>query len=706
MNQVVISANKFNENKKNIAQPLQLITKQETEWVMPQTTANLLEQTGNIFVQRSQMGGGSAVIRGFEASRVLMVVDGVRMNNAIYRAGHLQNVITVDNNLLQSTEILYGPASTLYGSDALGGVIVFNTKNPVISGNSKTLVSGNAMTRYSTANHEKTGHVDLNLGFKKIAFLTSVTYSDFDDLRQGTFRNPFYGGLGLRDSFVTTIDGVDHIVANDNNNIQKFSGYNQVDVMEKILFRPSRRVSHTLNLQYSNSSNIPRYDRLTDMRNGRLRYAEWYYGPQLRMMGAYQFHAQEQLGFFDEIKAGANYQRIQESRYQRSFRSKELQARIEDLDVIGYNADFRKEMSKHELTLGTDGQYNKVKSTAHINDVKTNESTPLDTRYPDGGSNMFYTAIYGQHIYKIIADKLVLNDGMRLNYTNLESRFEDKTFFPFPFSSAEQSNLAWSGNLGLVYMPAERWRFTANGSTGFRAPNVDDIVKVFESAGGTNLIVPNPDLKPEYTYNADLGVSYVVDNTLKLEASGFYTWFRNAIVTDNFTLNGQDSVMYDGETTAVFASQNKARAYLYGFNAAITANLVPRVTLYSTINFTYGRYFDAADTQTPLDHIPPVFGKTSIIYREKKFTGEVFALYNGMKRLKDYSASGEDNLTYATPMGMPGWYTLNLRAGYKIHRRVSAEVALENILDYNYRQFASGISAPGRNLVVTLRGSF
>ncbi|WP_276132525.1 TonB-dependent receptor [Polluticoccus soli] len=705
MDQVVISANKFNESKKDIAQPLQLITRQETEWAMPQTTASLLEQTGNVFVQRSQMGGGSAVIRGFEASRVLMVVDGVRMNNAIYRAGHLQNIITIDNNLLESTEILYGPASTLYGSDALGGVIVFNTKNPVVSGSSKTKVSGNAMTRYSTANHEKTAHVDLNLGLKKIAFLTSVTYSDFDDLRQGTFRNPFYGSLGLRDSFVTTIDGVDNIVANDDNNIQKFSGYNQVDVMEKILFRPSWRISHTLNLQYSNSSNIPRYDRLTDMRNGRLRYAEWYYGPQLRMMGAYQFHAHDLVGFFDEIKAGASYQRIQESRYQRSFKSKDLQARIEDVDVIGYNVDFRKEMKKHELTLGTDGQYNKVKSTAHIENVNTAETTPLDTRYPDGGSNMLYAAVYGQHLYKINS-KLVLNDGVRLNYTSLKSKFEDQTFFPFPFSSAEQNNLAWSGNLGLVYMPAERWRFAANSSTGFRAPNVDDMVKVFESTAGGNLIVPNPDLKPEYTYNVDLGINYIVDNTLKLEASGFYTWFRNAIVTDKFTLNGADSVEYDGKMTAIFASQNKARACLYGFNAAITAQLMPRVTLYSTINFTYGRYFNAADKETPLDHIPPVFGKTSIIYREKKFTGEVFALYNGMKRLKDYSASGEDNLAYATAMGMPGWYTLNLRAGYQVHHRISAEVALENILDYNYRVFASGLSAPGRNLVVTLRGNF
>jgi hemoglobin/transferrin/lactoferrin receptor protein len=706
MDELVISANKFAENKKNIAQSVQRINRQEIQWAMPQTAANLMEQTGNVFVQRSQMGGGSAVLRGFEASRVLMLVDGVRMNNAIYRAGHLQNIITMDANILESTEVLYGPASTLYGSDALGGVIVFNTKTPTLSGSKKMKTNVNAMARYSSAYSEGTGHVDFNLGFKKLAFLTSVTYSEFGDLRQGDFRNPFYGSFGVRDKYATRINGIDSTVKNGDQNVQKNSGYTQYDVMEKIFFRQNRHISHALNLQLSNSSNIPRYDRLTEVRNGNMRYAEWYYGPQYRLMGAYQFHAQDLLGLFDEIKAGVNYQKIQESRYQRNFRNPALQGRVEDLDVVGYNIDFRKEMKKHELTIGTDGQWNKVKSTAHEHDIITGEDSPLGTRYPDGGSNMFYAAAYAQHIYKIRENKLVLNDGVRLNYVNLESRFVDQTFFSFPYSTAEQQKLAWSGNLGLIYMPASRWRLVLNGSTGFRAPNIDDMAKVFESAGGANLVVPNPDLKPEYTYNLDLGVAYTVENKFKIEATGFRTWMRNAIVQDNFTFNGADSILYDGKMTAIVASQNKARAFIYGFNTAVTANLSNRVTLYSTINFTYGRYFDANDTQTPLDHIPPVFGKTSIMHRQKKFTGEMFALYNGWKRLKDYSASGEDNLVYATPNGMPSWYTLNARAGYRIHKYISAEVALENILDYNYRVFASGISAPGRNLVVTLRGSF
>ncbi|MCB9045722.1 MAG: TonB-dependent receptor [Chitinophagales bacterium] len=704
MNEVVISASKFKEHKKNIAQRIESISQKEMEWSMPQTSATMLEQTGNVFVQRSQAGGGSPVIRGFEANRVLMVVDGVRMNNAIYRAGHLQNVITIDNNMLDKVEVLYGPSSTLYGSDALGGVMVFSSKNPQLAEWKGMDVRTNMMTRYSSANNEGTGHVDFNLGFGKFASLTSVTYSKFGDTRQGNLRNPFSEPLGLKKEYVQRVGDSDIVYTNSDPNVQKNSGYNQVDLLQKFLYQQNEHIAHSLNLQYSSSSDVPRYDRLTDYRNGKLRYAEWYYGPQNRALASYRFDAANMNGFINAINAGVNYQYIEESRHQRSLNNNVRQDRTEMLNIIGYNIDLRKIMNKHELTVGTDGQYNNVQSSATGKNIVTGEETSLDTRYPDGGSTMYYGALYAQHLYKIVADKLVLNDGIRLNFTNQHALFNDKTFFPFPYSEAKQKNSALSGNLGLVYMPGKKWRIALNGSTGFRAPNIDDVGKVFESVGGEILVVPNPDLKPEYTYNADLGISYTDGEHIKLEANGFYTWFRNAIVTTAFTLNGEDSVMYDGKLTQVVAAQNQAKAYVCGFKAAVTLKLMPRVTLYSTFNYTYGRY-ENAGVEVPLDHIPPIFGKTSLMYHQRRFEGEVYTMYNGWKNLDDYSPSGEDNLNYATSLGMPAWYTLNVRTGYRFNENMSVQLALENIMDQNYRVFSSGISAPGRNLVITLRGN-
>lgn len=705
LDEFVFSANKFQENKKNVAQQIQVINRKEIEWMMPQTSAVMLEQTGNVFVQKSQLGGGSPILRGFEASRVLLVIDGVRMNNAIYRAGHLQNAITVDNNLLERVEVMYGPASTLYGSDALGGVVVFKTKDPFLSINGKPKVGANAMYRFSSAYNEHTGHVDFNIGLKKIAFFTSVSYSKFGDLRQGAYRNPFYGDFGLRNDYIDRVNGVDSIVKNDDPNVQKHSGYSQVDVMEKILFQQNDKIAHSLNLQYSTSSDVPRYDRLTDVRNGKLRWAEWYYGPQERLMAAYQLNVVRLNGFIDEIKAGISYQNIEESRHQRQRGNNDRESRIEKVGVLGYNLDFRKLAGKHEITFGIDGQHNDVKSTAFTRDINTGAEGPLDTRYPGGGNKMFYTAVYAQHLFKIIPDKLILNDGIRVNYVSLNSKFSDTTFFNFPFREASQNHTAVSGNLGLVFMPENRFRFALNGSTGFRSPNIDDMAKVFESAGGEQLVIPNADLKPEYTYNVDLGVTYLHNRLFKFEVTGFYTWLRNAIVLDKFTYNGSESIIYNGDTTAIVAPQNKARGYLYGFNAAATATVNPYITLYGTINFTYGRYYDQNNVEAPLDHVPPVFGKASIVYRPGKLNAEFFVLYNGWKYMKDYNPFGEDNQQYATSEGMPEWYTLNLRAGYRINRYIGVEMALENILDYNYRTFASGISAPGRNLVFTFRGN-
>jgi hemoglobin/transferrin/lactoferrin receptor protein len=706
LNETVISANKFHENKKNIVQPIQIIKQKDIQWMMPQNSGLLLEQTGNVFVQKSQLGGSSPVIRGFEANRIQLVIDGIRMNNAVYRAGHLQNVITLDNNILDRVEVLYGPGSTLYGSDALGGVIVFSTMKPQLSLSGKVNVKANAMLRYSSANNEMTGHTDFNIGGKKIASLTSITYSKFGDLKKGAHVTNGYDSLGMRYDYVERVGNMDSIMINDDANLQKQSGYTQVDILEKLLFQQNDKVSHTFNLQYSNSSDVPRYDRLTDRKGGKLRWAEWYYGPQQRLMAAYQLNAVKLNGTFDEIKAGLSYQDIQESRNQRERGKNGLQSRVEDISVFGYNVDLRKKMGSHELTVGTDGQYNTVKSTATEKDIVSGETKVIDTRYPDGGSTMYLGALYAQHIYKIVENKLVLNDGLRFNYVSLNSTFDNKKFFPFPYNEAFQQNTALSGNLGLTFMPGKNWRFTLGGSTGFRAPNVDDIGKVFETAAGEQLVVPNPDLKPEYTYSTDLGISFFMNDRIKIDVNGFYTWFRNAMVMDAFTLNGEDTIDYEGIPTAIVAQQNKAKAFVYGTNASITMKIVNGLNLYSTINYTFGRFFDAANTEVPLDHVPPMFGKTSIMYGINKFNVEFFVMYNGWKHITDYNPFGEDNQQYATVNGMPSWYTVNLRTGYKVNKFLGVQLAVENILDQSYRVFASGINAPGRNFVISLRGTF
>lgn len=719
----ITSASKFPERRANVAQRIGLITRRDIEWQSPQNTATLLENTCAVFVQRSQLGAGSPNLRGFEASRVLLVVDGVRMNNAIYRAGHLQNVITLDNNMLDRVEILYGPASTLYGSDALGGALLFYTRQPRLNTRRsfredqytdeltkikpKPFVAGNALARYSSAWEEGTGHVDFNIGGRRFASLTSITASRFGDLRQGSNRSPAYPDFGKRTQYIERVGDVDSIIQNEDENTQVQSGYQQIDLLQKLLYQQSDVVSHTLNLQYSTSTDIPRYDRLSEYRNGRLRFAEWYYGPQERLLASYMLNAMPRAGFFSELQAGVNYQKIEESRHQRNRGADVRQHRIEDLNVLGWNVDARHRGGRHELTIGTDGQYNQVKSSATAESLFSGETEDLDTRYPDGGSTMSYAALYAQYLYKLIPNKLVLNAGARVNYVSLTAQFDDTTFFPFPFREAKQSSVAPSGNVGVVWNPVRRVRVAASGSTGFRAPNVDDLARVFESASGASLVVPNPDLKPEYTYNADLSVAYMTPNgVLRAEGTGFYTHFRNAIQLAPFALGGDSSVVYNGDLTPVVANQNGARACLYGAQGSITLRMAPGFTFYSTLSHTFGRYIATNGAEVPQDHLPPTFGRTSLQHSGRVLTGEVYALYNAWKRIQDYNPFGEDNQQYATAHGMPAWWTLNARVGANINRYAAVQIALENILDKNYRAFSSGISSAGRNLVVTLRGRF
>ena len=710
LDEAIVYSNKFVEKKKNLAQKIDIVSAKTIARFNSQNTGDLLINTGNIFVQKSQQGGSSPVIRGFEASRVLLVVDGIRMNNAVYRAGHLQNAITVDQNILERVEVIYGPASTMYGSDGLGGVLHFRTKSPILSTNDKLKVTGNALVRYSSANEEKTGHADVSLGGKKLAWLQSYTYSDFGDMKMGDNYKSKYPNFGRRSKYIKRINGSDSVVTNDNDRIQRFSGYNQWDITQKLLFKQSDKVSHSLNFQYSNSSNVPRYDRLQDTKNfggsigTTLRYAEWFYGPQTRLMTAYELNI-AQPGFLDDLRVNLNYQDIKESRQTREYRRYDrFDSRREHVKVMGFIIDGRKTWGNNELNMGIDGQLNDVKSVADRTNLTTGAKTKLDTRYPDGENNMNYFGVYAQHLLKIKNGKWVLNDGIRLQTVSLHSTIVDNSFFNLPVTDIKQTPFSITGNLGLIYMPSSKTRLTGNFSSGFRAPNVDDAVKVFESSTATKrVLIPNADIKPEYTYNFDMGISQSIPDKVMFELTGFYTLFRNAIASAPFKLNGQDSIIYNGVKSAVYASQNVNKAFVYGINARLKIELGKKVSWDNTISQTYGRYKNPDGSKKPLDHVPPVFGKTSLTYSDKKFSTEVYCLFNSWKKIKDYNPDGEDNGQYATVDGMPAWFTLNWRGSYAFTKNLTIQAGIENVGDRNYRYFASGFSAPGRNFIVAFR---
>lgn len=702
INEVVVSANKTEQNKRFVAQQIQTITLKEIQLQNYQNTADMLGNSGVVTIQKSQQGGGSITIRGFEASRVLLIIDGVRMNNLIYRAGHLQNVLTIDENILARADVICGSYSTVYGSDALGGVIYLQTAKPKLKYDEGKIFTGNAYFRYGSANKEKKGHIDFNLAGEKWALLTSFTYSDFGDLRMGSNKNGDNDLFGGRKYYVERVNNVDVVVANTDSLIQKFTAYKQYDMMQKFLFQQSENMSHDINIQFSTSSNVPRYDRLTDPKGAGLANAEWYYGPQLRLLAGYNFNGKNVLGG-QKLHIGLHYQNVEESRHQRKFNNNGLQHRVEKVSSINLNVDLNKNIGNGQLNYGLEIQSDNLKSTAEKEDITTGIKTALDTRYPNGDNKMVRTDVYATYSYKW-NEKSALNAGFRGGYATLHSTLNDATFFKLPYSVIDQKNVTYSGSLGVVNNPSENFKLSANVSTGFRVPNIDDLAKIFETAKGT-LIVPNEDLKPEKTVTFDAGITVWKSNRLQWENVAYFTQLFDAIVTTDFQYNGQSTVLYDGVVSQVVANQNLRKAYICGFSSNLKSYIIDYLMFYAGVNYTYGRINGDAG-ETPIDHIPPVYGKIGIHYEAQKIGADVYVLFSGKKDISDYYLNGEDNEQYAPSSGMPGWKTLNVKASYNVLKYLTLQAGVENILDTRYRTFSSGMNSAGRNIFGTLRFKF
>lgn len=703
MEELFVSASRREQDLSEIPQMITRVGTEEIAFKAPQTSADLLQKTGKVFVQKSQQGGGSPMIRGFAANSVLIAVDGIRMNNAIFRSGNLQNVISVDPNALKDTEVLFGPGSIIYGSDALGGVMNFRTKDPELSGSSEAVNSGvNAMARYATADNERTVHADFNIGYETLGFLTSVTYSNFDDLRSGGRFYDRYPDFGKREEYVERRNGVDTIVENENVTLQRFSGYEQLNLMQKIRYEPSPAFRADYGFHYSTTGDIPRYDRLIQREEGDtgpLVNAEWYYGPQIWMMNSLKIDYTPGAALFDNVQGILSYQRFEESRNDRKFGDPVLRNREEDVGVFTANLDFDKFLEEErELYYGLEGVYNTVQSQAFARNIETGGIRPVATRYPDGGSDYVQLAGYAKY-QQDLGKRITAVSGIRYSHIILESRFESDQFYDFPYDRIRLDTGALNGSLGFTWQPLDNLQFNLNGSSGFRAPNVDDVAKVFDSEPGT-VIVPNSRLKPEYSYNLDFTIIKKFNDIARLEFNSYYTWLKDAMVRRDFTFNGQDSIMYDGTPSNVEAVVNAGKAYIYGASLGFSTELNTHFAFDSNITYTDGR--DRTNNE-PIRHVAPVFGRAGIIYKAEKVKVETYMEFNASKDISDFSPSERSKTHLYTDDGSPGWATLNFSASYQFNEYIRLHAGVDNIFDKHYRPYSSGISAPGRNVSVMVR---
>ena len=695
LDEVVVSVNRWEQSKAEIPHTIKSIQVEDILHFNPQTTADLLGTKGGVFIQKSQMGGGSPMIRGFAANRVLIVVDGIRMNNAIYRSGNLHNVISLDVNNLESTEIIFGPGSVIYGSDALGGVMSFNTLKPKLSTSNSIEHSGKVFSRFSSANLEKTVNATYNFGSKKWAALFSSTYTDFDDLRMGSNGPEYY----LRPEYISNekYTGADKIIQNKNDKVQKYSGYNQLNLLGKIRYRPNENIDIFISAHHSQTGDIPRYDRLIQYKNDELVYADWYYGPQKWTMFSGQFQYKNEHILFDKVSLLTGYQNYTESRNDRKRNNDYLRQREENLNIFSINLDFGKEFDKNaELFYGIESNINRVNSTGVSKNLLLNETKEIAPRYPDGSS---YKSVAGYYSFKYsLSKRFIFQMGSRFSYTHLLGKF-DPQFYNFPFEGFDMKNSAFNGNLGVVWHPTKNWQINIHSSTGFRSPNIDDVAKVFDSEPG-NVVVPNPDLKPEYARNIELNIIRSYTSKARIEITGFYTWLKDAMVRRDYTLNGQDSILYDGTMSKVEALVNAESAVIYGANFTFEYIITNALRTRNDLTITKGKDSD----ELPVRHVPPIFGSSHLIYENQKIYIDLYVDYSGKISYENLAPSEHDKPHIYLPDKngnpySPGWATVNLKSNYKLNRKITFGGGIENIFDRRYRTYSSGIISPGINFV-------
>ena len=711
---VVVSATRWKQNYTSVSQAISIIEPEVIERRQPQTMADALGLSGKVFIQKSQQGGGSPMIRGFATNRLLYSVDGIRMNTAIFRSGNIQNVINLDPFSMQRTEILFGPSSVMYGSDAIGGVMSFETLTPEFALDSlrkvfNPIVSGNAVIRGTTANNERTGHFNVQLGWNKWAWLGSISRYRYDHLRQGSNGPDDYVKNYYVDDWKGTFQPLndepvpDKIVEQSDPLLQIPSGYDQWNTLQKIRWQPTDGMDVQYTFQYSETSNYGRYDRHLRLQDGLPRYAQWDYGPQgwkmhllsLKMGGNTNGAMYDQL-----VIKGAN-QQFWESRISRNFGELSIEKQNELVQANSIHIDAIKWLNERMLlSYGVEWVQNKVNSEAHVRQLSTDAFKAGLPRYPDA---TWTSSAAFLHSDIQINTTTKVQAGVRYNTYHIDAQFGDSDRLDTQlFETANLRDRAVVGSFGLISRPNNDWVLKLNLGTAFRSPNVDDMGKIFDSEPGA-VTVPNPNIMAEYAWNIDAGVVHRVINGLKLELNAYWTHLENAMVRRDFELNGQTTILYQGIISRIQAIQNAAYAQVYGLQWSLDAQLNNRWLLTTRMNLQKGEEELDDGSISPSRHVAPYFGESSLTYEYNSWSGSLIHRFQGTKshsqmavtereKIELYALDAE-GLAYA-----PSWGVWNLVGKYEFTDWGNILLQLENLTDQRYRPYSSGISAAGRSV--------
>jgi TonB-dependent heme/hemoglobin receptor len=650
---VQVTATRRAESTFDVPVATDVIDRDEIRAAAPQTVMDALRGQAGAYVQQTTPGQGVVILRGLKGSEVLHVVDGFRLNDAIFRNAPNQYVALVDSQSLARIEAVRGPMAALYGSDAMGGVLQMLTWEPRFEG-SEWQTRGLLRSMYGSADDSTLSRVEGALGRDTLVLSGGATYQDVNERRVGGGEELPYTRFSAR-----AADGKVRAMVTDGNEL-------------------------TVSLHYSEQPRTPRYDELTPgYGQTQPNSALYWFEPQRRDFAQLRWRGSNPTRAWDSAEAQVGQQKIEDGRRNRDFDSsqEDRESNVDTSRGLAFQAS-KTVGTRHHLTYGIDHYEDEVESSRTRTDIVTGATSDRAPRFPDG-STMSQAGAFVADDWSV-GERLDVLGGARWNMsrTRLPASGE--------FAATTVEDDGFTGNLGVACAVTPSVRLVANVGQGFRAPNVFDL-GTFGDRPGNRFNVPNPDLAPERVTTLDAGWK-VRNDRLEGELIGYYSRYRDKITS---VLTGE--VTDSGRL--VVQSRNAARLVLYGAEFSLRHSISDSVEWRTQLTWTRGEETLEGDDH-PADRIPPLNGSAGITWRPA--AGWTLDGWLNFADQQDRYSPRDEIDPRIRPGSTPGWTTFNVRAAWEASEHAYASLQYGNIGDHRYREFGSGLDAAGRGIVLTL----
>jgi len=640
--EVVVTARRNETNVFDLPNSMAVVSNDELNRKMPRSTAEALLETSGVWMQKTNHGGGSPFIRGLVGNQVLVLVDGIRLNNTTFRYGPNQYLNTIDPWHIERVEVQRGAGAVLHGSDALGGVINIITKQPRFS-HDGVRVNGELLSRIMSSDMEKSGKAEFDIASTNVAVVGGFSLKDFGDLKAG-------GDIGH----------------------ERPTGYSELDGDVKAMFRLSDRHQLTMAYQNVHQEQIPSYDQVAQRG-----YQEYSFDPQIRRLAFVRYQLNSASRWLQTLTLTSSWQQSVEQRKKLKQGASTRITEEDDITVAGISLEsYDRPFAHWTITAGMDYYADQVKSWRKDLDLTTNRITAKRGLYPDGAEAQSL-ALYWDNA--IPYGKMLLSLGGRYNQYTVKA--SDQTFH-----NLEINPSAWIGSASLMYSLHPHHKVYGSVSQGFRAPNINDMSTL--GAFDYGIEVPSTALAPERTVNYELGYKARM-NAMSGALAVYRCNLSDLIDRVAGSYNGSDYY----ENQRVYIKQNVDEAFIWGFESELEYQISLHLAAFGSVIYTYGQ---KTSTDEPMRRIPPLNGQIGLRFSsEQPLWGEARLL---LATKQDRLAAGDRDDHRIPKGGTPGWTVFNLTGGYTLFTRLDVMLGMLNLFNEAYRFHGSGVDGYGRSL--------